>query len=67
MAKFIETPTDTPFNRRLAEGHMHRTGHKLESVQVSDDGTLWHTVRTCCGEEIPETVAVWNPPADPKR
>lgn len=67
MAKFIEEPADTPFNRRLAEGHEFRTGHKLDSVMVSDDGVLWYTVRLCCGETVPETVTEWKPPADPKR
>jgi hypothetical protein len=60
MAKLIETPADTPFNRRMAEGHKNRTGHKLDAVQVSDDGVLWHTVRLCCGETVPETVDTWT-------
>jgi hypothetical protein len=60
MAKFIEAPADTPFNRRLAEGHLHRTGHALDAVQVSDDGVLWYTVRLCCGETVPDTVDTWT-------
>lgn len=67
MAKHVEAPADNPFNRRMAEGHQFRTGHELNAIQVSDDGTLWHNVRLCCGEEIPETVTVWKPPADPIR
>jgi hypothetical protein len=60
MAKFTEAPADTPFNRRLAEGHLNRTGHKMNLVQVSDDGILWTNVRLCCGETIPETVDTWQ-------
>jgi len=55
---FVEEMQDTPFNRRMAEGHFNRLGHELDAVQVSDDGTLWQTVRKCCGDTVPETVAV---------
>ena len=60
MAKFKEPLADNSFNRRMAQGHVNRTGHKLEAHQVSNDGVLWHTVRECCGEVEPETLAVWS-------
>ena len=59
MAKHQAPIPDTPFNRRLAEGHRNRTGHEQNAVHVSDDGTLWHRVRLCCDETIPETVETW--------
>ena len=60
MAKLVESVPETPFNRRMAEGHKNRMGHMMDAVQVSDDGTLWHTVRLCCGETVSETVPVWR-------
>jgi hypothetical protein len=61
MAKYVE-PLDvhSPFNQRLARGHRMRLGHELKAVQVSEDGILWHTVRLCCGETIPDTVDAWE-------
>ena len=60
MAKYVETPVYTLFNARMARGHEMRLGHELKAVQVSDDGILWHTVRLCCGETIPDTVETWE-------
>lgn len=54
MAKFTEALADTPFNRKLAEGHMNRTGHALDAVNVSNDGEWWQIVRFCCGETVPD-------------
>jgi hypothetical protein len=56
----IVTPQDTPFQRRMARGHHIRQGHPLDAMQVSADGVLWHTVRLCCGQAIPATVATWD-------
>jgi hypothetical protein len=56
----VERLADTPFNARLARGHVMRTGHTLNARQVSEDGILWHTVKLCCGEEIPATVSTWG-------
>jgi hypothetical protein len=50
----------TPYQARMARGHAILQGHKLRAVQVSSDGILWHTVRLCCGEEIPTTVDTWK-------
>lgn len=44
-------PPDTALNRRMAAGHLMRTGHRLVSVLVSDDGAIWQVVRECCGEK----------------
>lgn len=52
--------THSPFHARLARGHEIRKGHALHAVEVSQDGILWHTVRLCCGETIPDTVSTWN-------
>lgn len=60
MAKHIEELPDTSFMRRMAEGHETRMGHKLDAVNVSEDGMLWHMVRLCCGETVPETVGTWT-------
>jgi hypothetical protein len=56
MAKHISAILDTPFQRRMSEGHYNRVGHQLLGVLVSDDGSIWQTVRLCCGETVPETV-----------
>ena len=56
----ITQPADTEMHRRMAIGHQRRTGHKLDSVLVSSDGTLWHTVRKCCGETLPDTAPTWD-------
>lgn len=60
MAKYKEPLPDTEFARRVAEGHRLRLGHSLEAFNVSDDGMLWHTVRTCCGDTEPETVPTFG-------
>jgi len=60
MAKFVTTIPNTPFQQRMARGHRIRNGHELAALHVSDDGILWHKVRTCCGEQIPETVETWE-------
>ena len=59
MALQTEPILHTPFNRRMAEGHKMRIGHKLNRVQVTADGVLWHGVNLCCGETAPETVTTW--------
>lgn len=49
----IQRLSDTSINRRMADGHINRTGHKLDAVQVSEDGELWNIVRMCCGDPHP--------------
>lgn len=56
----VEPVANNSFNARMAEGHKRRLGHDLKAVQVSADGILWHTVRLCCGETVPETVPTWS-------
>jgi hypothetical protein len=56
----IQPLHDTPLQRRIAAGHLQRTGHPLDAVSVSGDGVLWHTVRRCCGESVPPEVATWQ-------
>lgn len=60
MAKFVETIPNTAMQQRMARGHRIRLGHEQKAVHVSDDGILWHKIRTCCGETIPETVTTWE-------
>lgn len=55
----IEAVPDTPFQRRMARGHMLRHGHAMEATHVSADGQLWHSVKRCCGETIPAAVETW--------
>jgi hypothetical protein len=55
----VEPLKDTPFQARMARGHKMRLGHELKAVQVSSDGILWHTIKLCCGETIPESVETW--------
>lgn len=35
-------------HRAMAVGHYARKGHELAGYLASDDGELWHVVRTCC-------------------
>jgi hypothetical protein len=68
MTKHQGPIPDTPFQRRMARGHYNLRGHKLNAVHVSDDGILWHTVRLCCGDTVPDTVQTWadhHPLPDP--
>lgn len=60
MAMQVSTIPDTPFERRMAQGHRIRLGHELNAVHVSSDGVLWHKVNLCCGDSIPESVASWE-------
>ena len=60
MAKFVATVPSTPMEQRMARGHKIRTGHDQVALQVSDDGILWHKVRVCCGEQVPESVETWE-------
>ena len=53
---------DTAFQRRMAEGHEIRMGHKLDAVHVSDDGgQIWRMVRLCCGDKIPDRAVLAEP------
>jgi hypothetical protein len=60
MAKFVQTIPNTSMEQRMARGHKLRFGHEQKALHVSDDGVLWHKVRTCCGEQIPETVKTFD-------
>lgn len=55
----VEPLPDTAFNRRMAQGHKARLGHKLIAEHVSADRILWHTVRLCCGDTVPARVSTW--------
>lgn len=57
--KTSELP-DTLLNRQMTAGHRARKGHDLNAIQVSSDGTLWQTVKLCCGETIPESAPTWE-------
>lgn len=56
----VESVPDSPFNRRMIQGHELRKGHAADVRHVSADGVLWHKVYLCCGEDIPETVTSWE-------
>lgn len=51
---------DTAFNRRMAQGHEARMGHAADFRQVSADRVVWHRVRVCCGDVVPETVDTFD-------
>lgn len=58
MNKPTTTPIpDTPFQRRMAQGHLNRHGHKLTGyMRLEYDAAnpdafpISHLVRTCCEE-----------------
>lgn len=51
---------DTAFNRRMAQGHELRMGHAADFRHVTADRVVWHRIRVCCGEAVPETVATFD-------
>lgn len=60
MTLHIDDYGHTPFQRRMEVGHEMSTGHRADFRHVSEDGVLWHIVRFCCGDPIPETVPTWD-------
>lgn len=38
----------TPFQKRMAQGHLIRTGHQLTGYYVPVDTGIVKLVRTCC-------------------
>jgi hypothetical protein len=39
---------DTPFYRRMAAGHLTRTGHELNAVLVDGPDGIGRILRACC-------------------
>jgi hypothetical protein len=48
---------DTPFYRRMAAGHLARTGHKLAAVLAPAGDSTWKVQRSCCGSQPPAQAA----------
>jgi hypothetical protein len=51
---------NTEMNIRMKVGHQIRMNHAAVFIHVSEDKTLLHTVRLCCGDIIPDSVKTFS-------
>ena len=50
-----EWDESTDMQRRRADGHLARTGHRLIGYFESENGKVWRMIRTCCDTDEIDT------------